>query len=78
MKVLIPSVRSSNWIPVTERLPEKCGFYFVTKEKDYGRYVSIEFFYQDRTWSAELNPIAWSTGWKVTAWMPLPEPYKGE
>lgn len=70
-------VRSSNWIPVTERLPEMSGFYFVTKENDYGKYVTVDFFYQDKTWYAESNPTALSTGWRVTAWMPLPEPYEG-
>lgn len=54
------------WIPVTERLPEKGGLYFVTKENEYGRYVATEWFYQDKTWS---------TGWKVVAWMPMPKPY---
>lgn len=66
----------NQWIPVTERLPENSGFYFVTKENDHGKYVSIEFFYQDKTWSTEWNSTAWSTGWKVTAWMPLPKPYE--
>lgn len=54
------------WVPVTERLPEKGGLYFVTKENEYGRYVATEWFYQDKTWS---------TGWKVVAWMPMPKPY---
>lgn len=54
------------WIPVTERLPERDGMYFVTKENEYGRYIATEWFYQDKTWS---------TGWKVVAWMPMPKPY---
>ena len=61
----IPSER--RWIPVSERLPDKGGLYFVTKENDYGKYVSTEWFYQDNTWS---------TGWKVIAWMPMPKPYE--
>ena len=59
-----------DWIPVTERLPEKGGLYFVTKENDYGKYVATEWFYR--------NNNTWSTGWKVTAWMPMPETIRGE
>lgn len=62
-------IKETVWIPVTERLPEKSGLYFVTKENDLGKYVDTEWFYQAYK--------TWATGWKVIAWMPLlPEPYK--
>lgn len=60
-------VNKREWVPVTEKLPEKGGLYFVTKENEYGKYVATEWFYQDKTWS---------TGWKVVAWMPMPKPYE--
>lgn len=67
LNTAIKALEESRWIPVTERLPEKGGLYFVTKENDYGKYVATEWFYQNGTWS---------TGWKVIAWMELPKPYE--
>ncbi len=55
--------KTGKWIPVSERLPEEKGMYLVTVQD----YVLME------QWSG--------TGWwatRPTAWMPLPEPYKGE
>ena len=54
------------WIPVSERLPEDDGYYFVT-EKD-GRIGTYVFHKQGN--SEEY--------WKrcAIAWMPLPEPYR--
>lgn len=64
------------WIPVSERLPEKNGFYLATydgeicgenepftglAEYENGKWVDDEEDYQC-----------------VLAWMPLPEPYKAE
>ena len=59
------SSRSENpnkWIPVSERLPEENGSYFVTVKRGY---VTIAIW----VGTAEF----WS---EVTAWMPLPETYK--
>lgn len=65
------------WIPVSERLPEE--------EKDVlvcNANGDIEI--SSGSYSTELknNDFIWYTsGWrfgKVIAWMPLPEPYKGD
>lgn len=54
------------WIPVTERLPEESGEYLVA----IGSMLYFSWFYKnDGVWSF-MNA-------DVTAWMPLPEPYKG-
>lgn len=54
--------QESRWIPVTERLPEEDGGYLVTVKRGY------------------VTTAVWigiTKLWKeVTAWMPLPEPYK--
>ena len=59
----LPSAQQ--WIPVTERLPERNGYYLVT-----GRQGAVnKRLYQDGYWYGN---------WTVFAWMPLPEPWKGE
>ena len=54
------------WIPVSERLPED-GRYLCTYETEFGDCVDFGKFYKGD----------WFVG-RVTAWQPLPEPYKGE
>lgn len=66
---------AQRWIPVTERLPEKPGQYYVSGG--------------DKVWICEFLIIATTNipnfigGWcndvanpVVQAWMPLPEPYR--
>ena len=68
------------WIPVSERLP-KAGEYvgdvdkYYLVQNEYGdmmvaRYTHSEYWEQ----IYQVNPIAD----EIVAWMPLPEPYKGE
>ena len=62
----LPSVQLEHrWIPVSERLPEKEGYYLTTTifKEVYCDYWNGDNF--DRT---EM----------VISWMPLPEPWKGE
>ena len=62
----VPSAESE-WIPVTERLPMKNGSYLVwmpfTLE---GHHITV----------AEWCDSYWNIKTLITAWMPLPEPYK--
>lgn len=65
------------WIPCSERLPEHDGEkYLVTLYSDRINVVSVRISYcymnRDGFWSDV--PV----GYKVTAWMPLPAPWKGE
>ena len=61
-----PSVQpESNWIPCSERLPEKRGFYLTTT-KD--KAVYCDHWNEDNFDRTEM----------VIAWMPLPAPYKGD
>ena len=64
----------SEWIPVSERLPDESGEYLVYR---YFGYSVAEYFppcppYQGDKWINEygvrLYPLAW---------MPLPEPFQG-
>lgn len=69
--------RKSDWIPVSERLPKKPeidgdsdGYIVQT------RHVAQPFigYWDGREWTDEEVDVVD----EVIAWMPLPEPYKGE
>ena len=75
---------AQQWIPVSERLPEKDGHYIVyaptysggsSSSKEYHDGVMFSAFKKGK-WSIEhgyhKRPNC------VVAWMPLPEPWKGE
>lgn len=62
------------WVPVTERLPEEKGEYMVTVEYygwhgEKGRMLTSTRYTKTKGWHFNNG--------KVTAWMPLPAPYKG-
>lgn len=66
---------NDDWIPVSERLPEKTGYYLAQLSRklpneDYSDRVVILFNGEEKEFMcyAEL----------IIAWQPLPEPYKGE
>lgn len=53
------------WIPCSERLPKENGDYLVT-----GRQGAVN--------KRKYEDGRWYGNWAVVAWMPLPEPWKGE
>lgn len=57
------------WIPCSERLPKESGQYFVTEGIEQ-REAVIGYY------SAEYG--RWYAASDVSAWMPLPEPYREE
>ena len=79
IKNLSLETKTSDWIPCGERLPEKRGRYIATvmyKSKDSAPYDTIEAFYSklDNKWRDVIDDAELD----IIAWMPLPEPYKGE
>ena len=67
----VPSAQpEQRWTPVSEKQPEETGTYMTTI--DYGEYglVTGQRYYHGGVlgWNDEC----------VIAWMPLPEPWKGE
>lgn len=68
----LPSAQP-HWIPVTERLPDEMGTYLVTLDyKEHGTGVmSLWFHNEEIGWDLRVAD-------EVTAWMPLPTPWKGE
>ena len=56
---------AQQWIPCSERLPDQNGKYLVV-----GRQKAINIL--------KFDGGRWYGKWGVVAWMPLPEPYKGD
>ena len=69
----LPSAQQ--WIPCSERLPEESGCYLVTVLDGLNKRTTF-VKYQKRQKAWELSGRR--AYWKVRAWMPLPEPPKGE
>lgn len=82
----IRALKENTWIPCSERIPEE------PKENPVfdGKYLEVYLVTtkygsneQDKVYPfrAFWNGINFTDGWRildVIAWMPLPEPYKGE
>lgn len=67
--------KEKRWIPVSERLPEKCedvltSVKFTGCLGRYGTFKKIGHIDYYGKWSGDC------IGGEVIAWMPLPEPYK--
>lgn len=78
------SALKGGWIPVSERLPESSGVYTVSRWFSDGeeRAILTDANYYDGCgeWYND-NRINWDRELvtdKIVAWMPKPEPYKGE
>lgn len=61
--------KTSDWIPVTERLPEEEGVYLATFKNMFNQFVETVWFDSDGFFVKSKAT--------VVAWMPLPEAYKG-
>ena len=69
---------SDKWIPCSERLPKYGKNVLITNDKgnvSYGKFRGVEFWREDGDahWQWKHNTIE-----HVLAWMPLPDPWKGE
>lgn len=75
--------RKKDWIPVSERLPNRNGVYNVTRKIKEGETI---YFISDASYFDGQNTWHRDTGINhgrpyltdVIAWMPKPEPYKKE
>lgn len=73
LRIIEEQKKVGEWIPCSERLPEESGTYIVNAIEN--RIVHVTF----AKWMQRLkkwNLTGSRSYWKVTAWMPLPEPYK--
>ena len=64
--------KSTQWIPVSERMPDEEGEYTVCFDDGYITTVSYGMVIDRMDW--EL----WADSGEPVAWMPLPEPYTKE
>jgi hypothetical protein len=68
-------IESHQWVPMRERAPEKGGTYIVTAME--GKIIHVTSAnWQKRSENWQLTGKR--TYWKVVAWIPMPEPYRGE
>ena len=67
----VPAVEE-RWIPCSERLPDMHDEVLVTARGE----VSIAWLYVDGKWRSNDMPQPMFRD--IIAWMPLPEPYKGD
>ena len=85
IEIAIETLKKSEWIPCSERLPEDGDTYLVTIEYN-GKVIGVDaasyspfYGYIDKHWDTFED---WKedddTCYHVTAWMPLPEEYKKE
>lgn len=74
-KLLENGVTVQEWVPVGDRLPEEGGMYIVTANDGHTQRVSfVQWQKKNRMW----NLTGARSYWRVTHWMPMPEPPKGE
>lgn len=74
----MPTVERPQWIPCSERLPEKVGNYLVSDI--YGNVYSSYFDYlkEKKCFVYDDDLFDLTEDDTVVAWKPLPEPYKKE
>lgn len=65
-----PTIKPQKWIPVSERLPEKKSDVLVTIFDGFNPFVDTDLWDGSRFFCYGNH--------RVEAWMPLPEPWKGE
>ena len=69
-------VTVQKWIPVTERLPENTGRYLTANIRDDDERCVFDLWFYSGKWYLDEEDDEFI--YKVTHWMPLPEPPKGD
>lgn len=79
--VILRQPKVGEWIPVSERLPEESTECVVTIKMKYEWEIEFEInvdvaTYLDGDWCTFNDWFEGQQYYEVTAWMPLPEPYR--
>lgn len=74
MEITQEMKQEPRWIPVSERLPEPDIEVLVTDDAGGLATLSTDFIYENEV----TGEKEWYASQNVTAWMPLPKPYKAE
>jgi len=80
----LPHVNDERWIPCSEKMPADGGTFLVSCEEEMASGYVCK--YVEKVGLIHCNGLEWFEGTerfedeyrKVIAWMPVPEPYKGE
>ena len=74
-QLIANGVKVQEWISVKDRLPEESGMYIVTANDGHAQRISfVQWQKKNRMW----NLTGTRSYWRVTHWMPMPQPPKGE
>ena len=74
-RLIAHGVTVQEWVDVKDRLPEESGMYIVTANDGHAQRVSfVQWQKKNRMW----NLTGARSYWRVTHWMPMPQPPKGE
>lgn len=69
------AARHQSWVRTVDALPDEYGHYFITfrwADEGYDYDVTTALYRPDIGWECPST----LSEWEITAWMPLPEPYK--
>ena len=83
IKIIKEQPQVGEWVPVSERLPEHTDeepYQMSLVTLDNGDVCLGVYRCDENAWYTRMSEgeIYYTTHHTVTAWMPLPEPYKGE
>lgn len=67
----IKILTAQHWIPCSERLPDRVGFYWTTAVGGSGTRTMTSRFFDGTKWERKRRDYT-----KIIAWMELPEAYK--
>ena len=74
-RLIANGVTVQEWVDVKDRLPEESGMYIVTANDGHAQRVSfVQWQKKNRMW----NLTGARSYWRITHWMPMPQPPKGE